>query len=57
VGGYHAFYLMGWIFDQEILNYLQSYNTEKFDGGLAETFYYSLERVKLVLKTNKLGRP
>ena len=49
VGAYHTYELMGWVFDKNILTYLESHSHEKFDGGLGETFSCSIKRVKLVL--------
>jgi hypothetical protein len=49
---YGTIYLLGWIFEEEILEYLKSLDSSKLDGGLSETYHESIERIKFMLKKN-----
>lgn len=50
ISAYHAIYLMGWLFDKNVLDYLMNFGYENLDGGLSETYGYSLDRVKLIIE-------
>jgi hypothetical protein len=47
---YGTIYLLGWIFEEESLNYLKSLDASKFDGGLSETHWESIQRIEFLLK-------
>jgi hypothetical protein len=47
---YGTIYLLGWIFEEDILEYLKSLDSSKLDGGLSETYHESIERIKFMLE-------
>jgi len=50
---YGTIYLLGWIFEEESLNYLKALDASKLDGGLSETHGESIERIEFMLEKNK----
>jgi len=46
---YGTIYRLGWIFEEEILEYLKSLDASKLDGGLSETYHESIERIEFML--------
>ncbi len=46
---FHSIFLLGWIFERQSLEMLESLDTKNMDGALSETHFESIKRIEFVL--------